>query len=209
LNKAITILVAALIPEITAADTGEGLLEIMALIFLRYLNMLWPFLLPLVLLRGARKKFSFYVSSTITSGVLVWLLTFVVPQEFDRWLVPNPTVETLRLGLLYSIVASTLSIYLSLRISRRIRDFNDSHDWPTRRQTMRCTCGLEGPVQPATGSAMGFCKVPSIHHRWTDDWNASFQSRLLQGPFGDLFCWKTPFSKDRRFHLRFERDFVC
>ena len=115
-------------PSIAGADTGEGLVELLGIQVFRILNLIWPFLLPLGLISCARKKFSFYLFSLATCGISTWFFVYFMPQKVLSWINPEFTIKNLRIVLVYLLVATATAVILSVSLSRRIREFNDSHD---------------------------------------------------------------------------------
>jgi hypothetical protein len=115
-------------PALAVADTGEGLIEFLGVKVVIIFNLIWPFLLPLALLSRARKKFSFYLYSLFTCGILSWFVVYFVPQQLSSWLDPELTLKNVRIALVYLLVATAIAVVLGASLSKYIREFNDSHD---------------------------------------------------------------------------------
>lgn len=126
LSTSLTIFV--LFPAIAMADSGEGLIEVILFTMLVVLNVLWPIFLPMLFLRNAKKKVTFYVYALCICGTLALLSSYVLPHQIVRWLGPSVDLEGFRVIFFSMCVASALAFWIAFRIVPKLRAFNDARD---------------------------------------------------------------------------------
>lgn len=127
-GRTISTAIVALVPATVSADSGEGIAFAILFGTLLYANILWPIIVPVFFLGGAKKKVSLYIYSASACGLITWLLVYVLTKKLVEWRYPILTTEGLRVAALCFVLASTLTFITCLRIIPRLRTFNDAHD---------------------------------------------------------------------------------